>query len=130
MWLVRYGLLRSATVRNPTEGGATVTSRRWSRHLHALLDSLFPGLGHVAAGRRRRAALFGLPTLSVIGLGLVGLLLVPTSRLLGIALDPATVVVLFGLQALLLLWRTAAVWSSLRDGRYPRLGRADVIPVA
>jgi LCP family protein required for cell wall assembly len=74
--------------------------------------------------------MFGLPTLSVIALLIVGLLLIPTSRLLGIALDPATIVVLFGLQALLLVWRTAAVWSSLRDGRYPHLARRDVVPVA
>jgi LCP family protein required for cell wall assembly len=117
-------------VSHPTEGGAVVTPRRWTRHLHALLDALFPGLGHVAAGRRGRAALFGLPTLAVIGLLVAGLVVIPTSGLLGIALDPATVVVLFGLQALLLVWRTAAVWSSLRNGVFPRLGRRDVLPVA
>lgn len=114
----------------PSEGRAAVTPRRRSRHLHALLDSLFPGLGHLAAGRRRRAALFGLPTLAlVVGLGAV-LVLTPTSRLLGLALDPGTVVVLFGLQALLLVWRVAAAGSSLFDGRFPRLGRRDVLPVA
>ena len=114
---------------NPPEGRPVVTPRRWSRHLHALLDSLFPGLGHFVAGRRRRAAVFGLPTIvSVVGI-VAGLLLIPTSGLLGIALDPATVVVIFGLQALLLVWRVAAVGSSLLDGRYPHLGRTDALPI-
>ena len=102
------------------EGDAAVTPRRRSRHLHALLDSLFPGLGHLAAGRRRRAALFGVPTLATFLVLAAGFLLIPTTRLLGIALDPATVVVLFGLQALLLVWRAAAIGSSLFDGRFPR----------
>ncbi|HEX2754730.1 MAG TPA: LCP family protein, partial [Candidatus Limnocylindrales bacterium] len=115
---------------NPPEGDAAVTPRRGSRHLHAFLDSLLPGLGHLAAGRRRRAALFGIPTLVTIIVVVGGLLLIPTSRLLGIALDPATVVVLFGLQALLLVWRAAAIGSSLVDGRFPRLGRRDALPIA
>ena len=112
------------------EGDAAVTPRRGSRHLHAFLDSIFPGLGHLAAGRRRRAALFGVPTLvTLIVLG-GGLLLIPTTRLLGLALDPATVAVLFGLQALLLVWRAAAIGSSLFDGRFPRIGRRDALPIA
>ena len=112
------------------EGDAAVTPRRRSRHLHALLDSLFPGLGHLAAGRRRRAALFGVPALATFLVLAAGFLLIPTTRLLGIARDPATVVVLFGLQALLLVWRAAAIGSSLFDGRFPRLGRRDALPVA
>jgi LCP family protein required for cell wall assembly len=117
-------------VSHPPEGDAAVTPRRGSRHLHALLDSLFPGLGHLAAGRRHRAALFGLPTVAVVVLLLGGLLFASTSQLLGIALDPATVVSVFGLQLLLLVWRAAAVGSSLFDGRYPRLGARDALPVA
>jgi len=123
-------LVGSTDVSNPPEGGAAVTPRRGSRHLHAFLDSLFPGLGHLAAGRRRRAALFGVPTLVTILVIVGGLLILPTSNLLGIALDPATVVILFGLQALLLVWRAAAIGSSLVDGRFPRLGRGDAMPIA
>ena len=115
---------------NPPEGGAVVTPRRGSRHLHALLDAVVPGLGHLVAGRRRRATLFGVPTLAMFLLIGAGLLLIPTTRLLGIALDPATVAVLFGLQALLLAWRAAAIGSSLLDGRFPRLDRRDAIPIA
>jgi polyisoprenyl-teichoic acid--peptidoglycan teichoic acid transferase len=117
-------------VNHPPKGAAAVAPRRGSRHLHALLDSLFPGLGHLVAGRRRRAAVFGLPTIGLI-LGILAILvLVPTAGLIGIALDPVTIVILFGLQALLLVWRAAAVGSSLLDGRFPRLGRHDILPVA
>ena len=115
---------------NPPEGGAVGTPRRGSRHLHALLDAVVPGLGHLVAGRRRRATLFGVPTLATFLLIGAGLLLIPTTRLLGIALDPATVAVLFGLQALLFAWRAAAIGSSLLDGRFPRLDRRDAIPIA
>ena len=48
-------LLGSLDVSKPLEGGAAVTPRGGSRNLCALLDSLFPGFGHLVAGRRRRA---------------------------------------------------------------------------
>jgi len=78
---------------NPQTGreAATVPPRSGSRHLHAFLDAIFPGLGHLVAGRRRRAALFGLPVLAV----LLGVILALASSsiggLLGIALNPATI---------------------------------------
>jgi hypothetical protein len=117
---------------NPQTGreAATVPPRSGSRHLHAFLDAIFPGLGHLVAGRRRRAALFGLPVLAV----LIGVVLALASSsiggLLGIALNPATILVLFGGSIILLVWRAIAVGSSLTDGRYPRLGRRDVLPMA
>ena len=82
------------------------------------------------AGRRRRAALFGLPTIGFFLILVLGLVLVPTATLIGVVVDPATVVVLFGLQALLLVWRAAAGGSSLTNGRFPRLGRRDAVPIA
>ena len=91
---------------------------------------MIPGLGHLAAGRRRRAALFGVPALvGLVSLAAI-LILTPTSRLLGIALDPATIVAVFAIQLIVFVWRIAAVGSSLLDGRFPRLGRRDVLPVA
>ena len=115
---------------NPPEGGAAVTPRWGSRHLHAFLDSVFPGLGHLVAGRRRRAALFGVPTLVTVLVMVGGVLFIPTAGLLGIALDRSTIAVLFGLQALLLVWRAAAIGSSLFDRRFPRIGRRDALPIA
>jgi LCP family protein required for cell wall assembly len=115
-------------VSNPPEGGAAGTPRWGSRHLHAFLDSLFPGLGHLAAGRRRRAALFGLPTIALIVLFVASLALIPTASLIGLALEPGAVAVVLALQALLLVWRALAVGSSLFEGR-PRLARRDALPM-
>ena len=47
--------------------------RARGRFTPAVLDAVFPGLGHLAAGRRQRAAMFGLPILVLIGL-LLGIL--------------------------------------------------------
>jgi LCP family protein required for cell wall assembly len=117
-------------VSTPSRGAAAdVTPRRGSRHLHALLDSILPGLGHLVGGRRRLGLAFIVPV-GVLVLATAAILLIaPTASLLAIALDPSTIVVLFGLQLVILAWRAAAVWSSLMDGRFPRLGRRDTLPV-
>ncbi len=110
---------------------AAASQPRWgSRHLHAFLDAVFPGLGHLVAGRPRRAALFGLPVIAVIlGIG-IALATSSMSNLLAVALNPATIVAIFIGSGALLLWRAVAAGSSLADGRYPRLGRRDVLPIA
>lgn len=110
--------------------GAPVSPRRRSRHVAAFLDAVVPGLGHLAAGRRRRALLFGLPFLALVLGAAVLVVATPTVRLIALALDPRAIVILFALQGLLLAWRVAAVASSLRDPRFPRLGRRDGLPVA
>lgn len=109
---------------------ATVPPPRGSRHLHAFLDAIVPGLGHLVGGRPRLAALFVLPVAILVGAVIAVLVLTPTAGLLSIVLDPAAVVVLFGLQLLLLVWRGAAVGSSLVDARFPKLARRDALPVA
>ena len=109
---------------------ATVAPRRGSRNLHAFLDALLPGLGHLVAGRRRPAALFLVPVVVLILAAIAILIVTPTARLLALVLDPTAFVVLFGLQALLLVWRAAAIGSSLLDARYPRLARRDAWAVA
>jgi len=109
---------------------ATEGPRTGSRHLHAFLDAIFPGLGHLLAGRRRRAALFALPVLAVMLVLVFALATSSMSGLIAAALDPATIVAIFIGSGALLLWRAVAVGSSLTDGRYPRLGRKDVLPIA
>ena len=108
---------------------ATVTSRGKTRHVSAFLDALFPGLGHLLAGRRRRAAFFGLP---VVGLLLIAILIVvfaPTVRLVALALDPVALAAFFAIQALILIWRLLAVASSLFDPTLPKMNRRDLIPL-
>jgi len=103
---------------------------RRGRYVPAILDAVVPGLGHLAAGRAARAALFALPV--VLGVGVVagGIVSVGPVRLASLALDDTFLLGLLGLQALLLVWRLVAVGSSVLDPRLPRLRRRDVIPVA
>jgi LCP family protein required for cell wall assembly len=89
-----------------------------------------PGLGHLAAGRIARAALFGLPAVLLAGLLVGAAVSAGPVRLGGLALDDTVLLGLIGLQALILLWRLAAMGSSLLNPRLPRLRRRDAIPIA
>jgi len=100
------------------------------RYVPAILDALVPGLGHLAAGRAARAALFALPVVLVAGLLAGGMVSIGPVRLASLALDDTFLLGLLGLQALLLVWRLVAVGSSVLDPRLPRLRRRDVIPMA
>ena len=108
----------------PSNGG---TARR--RYVPALLDALFPGLGHLAAGRRRQAALFGLPALGLILLGLVVVATMSLPRLAATLFDPAVLWGLIALQVAFLVWRLLAVGTSIWDTSLPRPGRAEALPI-
>jgi LCP family protein required for cell wall assembly len=111
------------------------------RYLPALLTTLVPGLGHLAVGRSRAAAAFGLPVVLLAGL-VAGLVVASGpdrhpapgatagSPLLGALLDDRVLLILLLGQAALLAWRLVALGSSLADPRLPRLGRRDALPVA
>ncbi len=99
------------------------------RYVPALLTALVPGLGHLAAGRTRLAAVFGLPLVLLAAMG-AGLVAGTTAdRLLGLLLDDRVLVLLLVLQAALLGWRLVALGSSLADPRLPRLRIRDALPV-
>ena len=104
--------------------------RRRSRYLPAFLDALIPGLGHLIAGRWRRALLFVSPLL--VGL-LTGAWMVATMSGPRIAASLLSNEVIWGLlaaQGLLLASRLIAVASSLFDPAFPRPGRRDLLPIA
>ena len=112
----------------PSSVAPRAVTRR--RYLPALLDAVVPGLGHLAAGRLARAALFGLPSILVVGL-LAGVAVsAGPVRLGSLALDDRVLLALIGFQAVILLWRLAAMASSLLNPRLPRLRGRDAIPVA
>jgi hypothetical protein len=71
----------------PREGSAAADGprRRQARHLHAFLDAILPGLGHLVAGRRARAALFGIPVIVLILLAGAIIVFTPTIRLVAMA---------------------------------------------
>jgi LCP family protein required for cell wall assembly len=95
----------------------------------AVLDSLFPGLGHFAAGRRRWAALFALPILALILLAIVIVLTTSGPRLAATLLEPDVLWGLLGLQGALLLWRLVAVTTSLWAPQLPRPSRRELLPI-
>ena len=101
-----------------------------SRYLPAFLDALIPGLGHLVAGRWRRAVLFVSPLL----LGIVtGAWIVATTSAPRLAASLLSNEVIWGLlaaQVLLLASRLIAVGSSLFDPALPRPGRRDLLPMA
>ncbi len=99
------------------------------RYVPVLLDAVVPGLGHLAAGRPARAAAFGLPMILLAGV-LVGVIVsAGLVRLGSLALDDRVLLGLIGLQVGILLWRLAAMRSSLLDPHLPRLRGRDAIPV-
>ena len=117
------------TDQDPTEVGGPRGDVR-HRYVPALLDAVVPGLGHVASGRMARAALFGLPVVLLVGLLVGAAVSAGPVRLGSLALDDTVLLALIALQALLLVWRLAAIGSSLLNPRLPRLRRRDAIPVA
>jgi len=100
------------------------------RYVPAFLTALVPGLGHLAAGRTRLAALFGLPLVLLAGL-VAGVLAATTADwLVGFLVDDRVLLALLALQVVLLGWRLLALGSSLADPRLPRPGLRDALPIA
>ena len=98
-------------------------SRR-SRYVPAFLDALIPGTGHLLAGRRRRALVFLLPMVFIAATLVTLLLTTSTYRLVAEMAADEALVGLIVVQAFLLVWRLAAVGSSLFNPRLPRPGTA------
>jgi LCP family protein required for cell wall assembly len=100
------------------------------RYVPALLTALVPGLGHLAAGRTRLAALFGLPLVLLAGLAAGVLTATTADQLVGLLVDDRVLLALLALQVGLLGWRLLALGSSLADPRLPRPGLRDLLPIA
>ena len=103
---------------------------RGSRYVPAVLDALIPGLGHLAAGRRRGAIMFLTPVVIAVAGGLWIVLTTSSPRLVAELLASEVIWGLLAIQALFLVWRLLAVGTSIWNPALPRPGRRDVIPVA
>ena len=101
--------------------------RRW---IAAVLSSVIPGLGHLVAGRRRLAALFGLPVVALAVGAAVALAALGPVRFAASFVEPEVLWALIGLQAALIAWRLAAMASSVLDARLPHPRRRDLLPIA
>ncbi len=74
-----------------------------------LLNAVFPGLGHLVAGRRTWALILALPVLIVMAAGFVAVLGGNITSLAARLFDPVVLGALLGLQTLLVLWRLGAL---------------------
>lgn len=74
-----------------------------------LLSAVFPGLGHLAAGRRRWALLLAAPVLLLVVAGAVVALTSNATSLAARLFDPAVLGALFLVQLAILAWRLLAI---------------------
>ncbi len=114
---------------DPADSAVTPPAQR-SRYVPAVLDALIPGLGHLVAGRRRRAILFVSPLLVGIVTGAWIVATTSAPRLAASLLSNEVIWGLLAAQGLLLASRLIAVGSSLFDPALPRPGRRDLLPMA
>ena len=115
---------------DPAGAVTPAPSSRRSRYVPAVLDAVIPGTGHLLAGRRRRALVFLLPMVFIAATLVTLLLTTSTYRLVAEMAADEALVGLIVVQAFLLVWRLAAVGSSLFNPRLPRPGIRDSIPIA
>ena len=106
------------------------TTRRRSRYVPAILDAFVPGLGHLVVGRRRAALVFLSPLLVALAVGVWIGLTTSGPRLAASLLSSEVIWGLIAAQGVFLLWRLAAVGSSLFDPALPRPSRRDALPIA
>ncbi len=114
----------------PPTPPAEPSVRRGSRYVPAVLDALIPGLGHLAAGRRRGAVLFLTPVVIAVAVGLWIVLTTSSPRLVAELLASEVIWGLLAIQVLFLVWRLLAVGTSIWNPALPRPGRRDIVPVA
>ena len=114
---------------DPTPPTPPSAARRRSRYAPALLDAIVPGLGHLAAGRRRRALLFLGPVIVGIAVAIVIFLTTSGPRLVAELLASEVIWSLLAAQVLFLVWRVLAVGSSLWNPSLPRPTGRDVLPI-
>jgi LCP family protein required for cell wall assembly len=110
-------------VNKPVVGAARSTS------LAVLLSFLWPGLGQLYQGRRRTAALYGLPVAAAVLIVIVQLL-GGIERFAATLLDPTVALTLVILVVLLAIWRLFSMADALLGGERRRPpGRRIVIPL-
>ena len=122
-----------ATVRavtsDPAGAVTPAPSSGRARYVPAVLDAVIPGTGHLLAGRRRLALVFVLPMVFIASALAVLLLTTSTYHLAAEMAADEALLALIVVQAFLLVWRLAAVGSSLFNPRLPRPGVRDSLPI-
>ena len=95
---------------------------------------MLPGLGQAFNGRRRLALWFLIPSLILIGIGLLVLRTQSTTRLVAWAVEPTVLGTLLTLNLALLAWRLVASGQAFLDTRRPgptgRMGAIGLLAIA
>jgi len=130
----RYRTSRQPPPRRPTDfdhGRRVAPDTRPTdgrRLLTALLSSVIPGSGQLLNGRRRAAAIFGIPTILAM---VATWLIIQSDRptmLLARMIAPSVLGLLLVVNIVALVWRVAAVLHAFADRRFPsRPGRVGVV---
>jgi LCP family protein required for cell wall assembly len=94
--------------------------RSGSPYAAAFLSFLWPGLGHLYAGRQRGAALFALPMLGIVLVVAIQALVAP-AQLAALLLDPSSALTIVILILLVAAWRLLAMADAM-VGLGPRNG--------
>jgi len=96
---------------------------RHSAVIAAALSFIWPGLGQVWAGARRRALLFALPMMLLAASGLLILIVQGKVRALGLLLQPSVLLALLALNLAVLAYRLFAIVDAYRvaNRRWPPL---------
>ena len=115
---------------DPAGAPRPAPSSRRSRYVPAVLDAFIPGTGHLLARRRRRALVFLVPMVFIAATLATLLLTTSTYRLAAEMAADEALLALIVVQAFVLVWRLAAVGSSLFNPRLPRPGIRDSVPIA
>jgi polyisoprenyl-teichoic acid--peptidoglycan teichoic acid transferase len=95
------------------------------------LSAVLPGLGQAFNRRSRLATLFLVPTLLILGLGLLMFSTQSLTRLAAFVVAPPVLGTLLTINLLLLAWRLLAVGQAFLDtGRHGPTGRLGVVGIA
>ena len=97
----------------------------------AVLSAILPGLGQLFNGRRRLAAVFLVPSLLLLALGLLAWVTQSPARLAAMIVAPATLSTLLSLSLLLLALRLVSVFQAFLDTRWHgHTGRLGILGLA
>jgi LCP family protein required for cell wall assembly len=108
-----------------------IAAIRHSAVIAALLSFLWPGLGQGWVGSRRRALMFAVPMILLLGVGVLVMIVQGRARALGLFLQPSVLLLLLALNVAVLGYRVYAILDAYRDAsrRWPPIpgrGRAAV----
>jgi LCP family protein required for cell wall assembly len=103
-----------------------IAAIRHSAVIAAVLSFVWPGLGQGWVGARRRALLFALPMVLLLGAGLLVIIVQGRARALGLLLQPAVLLPLLALNVAVLIYRVVAIVDAFRAAgrRWPPVAQS------